>query len=57
MNGGNKDALQSGRDRYSTKNFITTWIFLLIPDFISNINGLFKNMLNYQFINYEVRPE
>ena len=24
MNGGNKDALQSGRDRYTAKNYITT---------------------------------
>ena len=57
MKGVNKDALQSGADKYTTKNYITTWIFLLIPYFFSVINGLFKNMHNYQFINHEIRPK
>ena len=26
MKGGNKDALQSGRDRYAAKNYIATFI-------------------------------
>ena len=42
MKGGNKDALQSGRDRYTAKNYITTWIFPLIPFFLNVINGHFK---------------
>ena len=40
MKGGNKDALQSGRDRYTAKNYITTRIFPLIPFFFNVINGL-----------------
>ena len=39
--GGNKDALQSGRDRYTAKNYIP-----LIPLFFSVIKRLFKNMWN-----------
>ena len=50
MKGGNKDALQSGRDRYASKNYITIWIFPLIPPlFFSVINGL-KNTYNYLFL-------
>ena len=57
MKGGDKDALQSGRDRHDAKNYITTLIFHFIPFFLSLINGLFKNMHNYQFRNYEIRPK
>ena len=35
--GGNKDALQSGRDRYTAKNYTTTWVFPSIPFFFSFI--------------------
>ena len=41
MKGGNKDGLQSGRDRYTAKNYVTTWVFPLIPLFFNVINGLF----------------
>ena len=41
MKGGNKYALQSGRDGYTVKNYITIWIFPLMPFFFSVINGLF----------------
>ena len=43
IKGGNKDALSSGRDRYTDKNYITTWFFPLIPFFFSVIKRLFKN--------------
>ena len=56
MKGGKKYALLSGWDKHTAKNCIITWVFSLIPFFFSVINGLFKNMNNYQFINYEVRP-
>ena len=48
--GGNKYALQSGIDRYTAKNYITTSILPLIIFFFSVVNRLFKNMNNYQFI-------
>ena len=35
MKGGNKDVLQSGRDRYIAKNYITTGIFPLLPFFFN----------------------
>ena len=57
MKVGNKSALQSGRDRYTFKNYITTRIFPLISFFFCVINKVFKNMYNYQFTNYEIRPE
>ena len=41
MKGGNMDALLSGRERYTAKNYTTTWIFPLIPFFFNGINGLF----------------
>ena len=41
MKGGNKVASQSGRDRYTVKNYVTIWIFSLIPFFFNVINGLF----------------
>ena len=41
MEDGNKDALQSGRDRYTAKNYITAWIFPLIHFFFNDIYGLF----------------
>ena len=56
MKGVNKDALQSGEDKYASKNYIRAWIFLLIPYFFGVINRLFKNMHNYKFINHEIRP-
>ena len=45
MKSGNKDALKSGRGRYTAKNYITTWIFTLIPFFFNFINGLFLKYL------------
>ena len=45
MKCGNKDALQSGRDRYTAKNYITIWIFPLISFFFNFINGLFKKYI------------
>ena len=44
MKGGNKDALLSGRDRYTDKNYITTWVFPLISFSFSVIKRLFKKM-------------
>ena len=41
MKGGNMDELQSGRDRYATKNYIKTWNFPLKPFFFNVINGHF----------------
>ena len=57
MKGGNKNVLQSGRDRYTTKKYITTWIIPLNLFFFSIINVLFKNMYNYQFMNHVIQPE
>ena len=31
--------------------------FSLIPFFFSVVNGLFKNMRNFQFINFEIRNQ
>ena len=45
LKGGNKEALQSGRDRYSAKNYITTWTFPLISFFLNVINGLFSKFV------------
>ena len=42
MKGGNKDALQSGRDRQTAKNYIKAEIFPLIPLFFNVINGFFE---------------
>ena len=41
MKDGNKDALPSGRDRHTAKNYITIWNFPLITFFFNVINGLF----------------
>ena len=57
MKYGNKDALFTDRDRYAAKNYITTWVFPLIPFFFSFINRVFKNMYNYWFINYDIQLE
>ena len=57
MKGFNKDALQSGRDRYTAKNYITTWIFPLYPFPLMLLMDFYKSMYNYHFINCEIRPE
>ena len=44
MKGANKDTLQSGRDRYTAKNFIATRVFSMIPFFFNVNERLFKNM-------------
>ena len=56
MKGGNKDVLQSGRDRYTAKNY-TTWIFHWYPFSLMLLMDFFKDMYNYHFINYKMRPE
>ena len=57
MKGSNNNALLSGRDRHTAKNYITTLILPLIPLFFSVLNGFFKNMCNFQFIDFEIRSE
>ena len=45
MEGGNNDAFQSGRYRYTARNYITTWIFSWISLFFNFINGLLKKYI------------
>ena len=49
MKEGNKDALQSVRNRYTKKNYVTTWNFPLIPFFFNVFNELFKKYVWLSF--------
>ena len=42
MKGNNNNALLSGRDSHTAKNYITTLILPLIPLFFSVLNGFLK---------------
>ena len=55
---GKKDALYSQAEIDRPPEItLQPEFFLGSPFFISVINGLFKNMSNYRFFNYEILPE
>ena len=49
MKSGNKDALQSGKERYTTKNTLQPEFFLCYTFSLMLLMDFFKNMCNYHY--------